>query len=357
LSPRLVVAALWVVLGVLSCTEAFAPVSTLSAPRVLAIRSSPVELLADGGVLLQALVYLPEGAGDAGFTWTWCPQLGSATTNYACAITAADLAAALTADAGPDAGSADASVTVSYELGTSATPTFTWPVPPELIQTLCVTAPTGGPSDGGADAGSDAGAAAGSDGGTGSATVRLSCSSSLTVAIELGLTAGTTTSEAYRSLTAEFTATRTDNTNPELTALQLPPVDGGDVTLTGGTLAAGRAYALTALLPATASDTYAQSLNGPPGEDAGARTTTRYEGLSVAWYVEQGSLAAATTSLPAGGPDDAGLDTRDWAALTRNTWTVPASTRGPVRLIAVVRDTRLGVGWAEARFTVVGGSN
>ena len=361
-APVVVFAVLAASIGFFACVQSFAPAERLTSARVLAIRANPVELEPDASVTFEALVYVPNDAGSSPPTWawSWCPQLGSSSDNYACAISSEALSSALF----PDAGAA-----FTYDGGSASTMAFSWPVPPALLETLCVAGQQSAVTDGGTDAGEDAGADGGTD--AGASTIRLVCpNSSLTLAVLLSVGVGERQISATRSLTASFKVPTAATTNPSITSLSAA-LDGGTAIATGGRLIAGQSYTLTAVVPASACDQYQQTIFVPSvadgGEDGGDDggfmfppgmrvTVTELEGLSIAWYIEEGSLASATTQLAPGQLDDAGTDDRDFAALVTNTWTIPASTRGTVKVIAVIRDTRNGLDWLESSFDVQGGT-
>jgi hypothetical protein len=333
-----------------ACVEAFTPGDQLASPRVLAIRTDPVELSDDGGVTLQALIWVPGGGSPTSWSWSWCPQLGTALDNYACALNASALATLLSPDGG---------ITIDYDAGTTATVGFSWPIPPDVLRAICAAQSTdAGDTDAGSlDAGdADAGLDGGADGGT-VVGLRLFCGNSLSLAMLLDVTAGGRQLSATRTLTVAYDVPSSVNTNPTIDSLEID----------GGVLIAGHTYQLLAAVPTLASDQYLQTLRGPGqadtdgGADGGpqpppARTITALEGLSIAWYVEQGTLGTATTTLAPGELDDAGIDGRDFNALGTNTWAVPANVSGQVTVIAVIRDTRSGVAWLQRTFDVQKGT-
>jgi len=335
-----------------SCVEPFTPSTQLNSVRVLAIRSTPPELSPDGSVTLDALVFVP-GDGAAGEDWTWCPSLGAAATNYACALSAATLASELDPDGG---------IQLDAGLGSGSSVSFVYPVDPTTLEALC--RPSGGDTDGGDDAGTgDAGSGDGGvdDGGTG----RLVCGQTLDVSVLLDVDAGWVAVQAFRSLTVNFSAPSDSNTNPTIAALAFAVADGGPALSDSDPLQWGVRYQLVALLPASASDSYSFGgfgMGGPPDLDGG-RSFTLYEGLSLAWYATGGTFGAANSTLvPTGlgqdGGDDGGsdgTDGRDWSSFETNTWTA-ASGSSPVRFIVVVRDTRGGVGWWSVTRAVSGAS-
>jgi hypothetical protein len=284
-------------------------------------------------------------------------------------------------------------VTINYDLGSSPTAVFSYPVAPALIQSVCLRRPG---DDGGAindfldDAGfiDDAGAEdAEADGGP---LHGLACTGDTwPVSILLTVTVGNTTLQAVRSLTVYLTPPTTPiDTNPTITGL-LPftgaaAVGDGGVSANPGDEADGSvgdagvgtidngAVTLAAQVPVADSELYVGRVPGSPGsfsldagldansgcgaDDAGeggaddggmedggcppSPSSEVYESLSLAWYVEQGQLAEATTSMPEvpfGEP-------LDWSSLLVNRWTPPAQA-GTYQMILVVRDNRGGIGW------------
>jgi hypothetical protein len=344
----------------------------------LAIRSEPVELAPDGGVSLDALVYDPDPSAAVAYSWSWCALLGGADTNYACAMTSEALSSALDPDGG---------VVINYALGSGSAAVFAYPVSPAVLRSVCAAQPIfpsdAGDFDAGAADGGDADS--GTDDGGFSSTLRLPCAGSLNVEVLLTATAGGRQLQSYRTLSMLFTAPSQVNTNPGIDGLEFFASGSDAGLLDGDALQYGQTYALQALVPASASDSYTQGnpagqgaedaggadpdggtnpADGGPGPDAGRprpdgggpedagsgqNGESRLEGLGLSWFVSAGTLGNATTNLPPGLAGDGGLDSRDWTALEANTWTAPASPKGggagQVQFILVVRDTRAGVGW------------
>jgi hypothetical protein len=79
-------------------------------------------------------------------------------------------------------------------------------------------------------------------------------------------------------------------------------------------------------------------------------TLTR-EGLSVSWYSEQGSFLT-----PSGAVGAARADQPADLSRLRGAWWTPGATRGPGRVIAVVRDSRGGIGWSAQDLWFDGGA-
>jgi hypothetical protein len=364
-----------------ACETPIGPADLLTQPRILAIRSTPPDLVpqsplvAAGQVTLDALLYLPPGSPAPTYTWSWCAAVNA---TLECATTAAQLLAIV--DPGGGSG-----LSINYALGSSPTAVFSYPVSPALIESVCIRRPSG---DAGADDGGvsldDAALADGAP-----PPVGLPCAeNSWPVAILLTVSVGTTTLQAERSLTVYLTTPDTENTNPTILGLSpfsladardAGPLANPDEESDGGLEDAGiagvadGAVVMGAIVPATATDLYVGSVGGsffPSAdaaiEDAGpcipeeggfeedggpvcepAPSQEVYEALDIAWYVGGGSLAATTTSMPGVANGAA----QDWSAVLLNRWTPPAQA-GSYPIILVARDNRGGVGWLVTSATV-----
>lgn len=363
--PMIAVAAITSWLGV-ACDRPLSPVYRLDRARVLAIRSEPIDLAPDAGVKLDALLYLPTGSPLPTYEWSWCFGLGGADNGYQCTTDAGTLRALL--DAGPE-------VALDYALGSSAAVTFGYPANPELLKlAACPLAADGG--DGGDT----------SDGGD-AGTMRTFCPGQLTVAILLTVHVGEESLRAMRQLTVLLDTPTAASLNPDVDGLTASiattwsdggtPPEGGWLLVASVPDASSELYTLGN--PRQQSDPQTADAGtdaggqqpapdggegGPgfdggggmgPGFDAGgpavdAGTTfdagngpfqaEQKESLELAWFVDDGTLEWATTTLRAA-PANA---ERDWTALLQNYWTAPASST-PRTFILVVRDNRGGVGW------------
>lgn len=355
-----------------SCSPSVAPISQLDKARVLALRAEPTELVPDGGVTLDALLYLPPGSPTPTWAWSWCPALD---TSYACATTAA----ALTSTLDPDGG---LGLALDFALGSGATATFAYPASPSVLKQLAC--PQVSPAtDAGTDGGSDAGAS--DDGGALDAGV-VFCLNEFTVNVLLTVHVGTTDLRAMRQLTVLLDAPSAPlNANPTILGLTVSP---GGLLPDGGTRP-DAVYQLLADLADSASETFTQASpfspqGGPPqdldagvgprdggmpprtdagepdagepdagvteadaGLDSDGGSRSQREGLSLAWYVDRGQLESADTTLRQGNA----AETRNWTALLENGWTAPDGG-GAANFILVVRDTRGGIGWFVQQTTV-----
>jgi hypothetical protein len=392
-----------------SCEATIATPDVLTGPRILAIRSTPVDLVPGEAVTLDALVYAPPGSPQPTYQWSWCAALGA---TLQCAVSADQLGQLLDDDA--------SGTTVNYSLGGGAKALFVYPVSPTVIEEACdrrsaILLDAGFSDDGGLlddDASSpvallEAGAPAG-----------LTCSGdSWTVYVQLTVQVGGTTLQAVRNLTAYLDVPTETNSNPTIDGL-LPFAtlaslsDGGALANAGdesdgAVLDAGvggvtpSGVVLAAEIPESASEIYTTralqdggaDLGGgatsetpcedaaPPEEDAGdaggsvvdastdasddadddagafaplpsfgncsTNTAGVHESLTLAWYAGGGTLARATTTLLAA---RVGAP-QDWSSLLLNPW-APPSQAGTTPIILVVRDNRGGVGWWVQSATV-----
>ena len=336
----------------------------LDAPRVLAIQSNPVELAPDGAVNLQALIYVPPGSPQPSYQWSWCAGLN---TTLQCSVTATELTTLLDPDG-------TLGVSINYALGGDAGATLGFPVDPSVIQAACSRrlAP-----DGSIDTTFDASAFLDEDAEAGlpfdaSIGGTLGCrGDQLTLYAVLTATVGSQTLQAVRDLTVDSAPPTSTNTNP--TVVGLLPItslssvaeagpfgdpggnaDGGIVDAGVGALNGG-VLTLAAVVPLSATDFFPGSPtpNGgfgalspffdagcTPDDDGGCAAQLGYEGLSLAWYVQGGTLLDPTTTMrgvPQGSP-------QDWHGVLVNQWALPTQP-GTYTVILVARDTRGGVGW------------
>jgi len=377
-----------------ACETPIAPAYLLNAPRILAVRTNPVDLAPGGQVTIDSLVYTPPGSPAPAYQWSWCASVG---TTLQCATTAAELTTLLD----PDGSNG---VNIDYALGSSPTATFKYPVEPALIQAACARRPDLDAGEDAGDAGEDAGEDLLDEAGTvtsvpivleGGVIARLACGAdSLTVYILLTVTVGDKTMQAVQDLTLDLVAPTSTNTNPTIVGLApftaSVPSDAGVIANPGDEAdgavedagirsVAGGAIAIAADVPVTATDLYegrtgtfeldafAPVTTGTTcvpleagadggedgsdeeetdgGDDGGAVVCTPvgpevYESLGLAWFVESGEIESPTTSMRSvaqGAP-------QDWSAALLNRWTPPAQA-GTYEIIVVARDNRGGVGW------------
>jgi hypothetical protein len=178
---------------------------------------------------------------------------------------------------------------------------------------------------------------------------------------------GDVTLQAVRQLTLAVNPPTSIDTNPSVLGVQpfttsVPAeagplaspgalADGGTEDVGVGTSASGDVV-LAALVPRAASDPYVPgfAISDDGGDDASDAASTAasvdagavYESLQLAWFVQNGVLAQATTALPAARQGDP----QGWSSLLVNRWT-PPGTPGTSEMILVIRDNRGGVGWVR----------
>ena len=330
-----------------ACEAPLTPGYLLNGARVLAIQSDPVDLVPDGSVTLQALLYLPPGAPAPTYQWSWCAAVG---TTLQCSVDAGRLTQILDQDG------AVVGVNIDYSLGSNAQAVFPYPVDPSILQSACVRVLL----EAGADTGEDAGEPTleGDAGPPVVGTGGLTCNgTSWTVYVLLTVGVGDVTLQATRSLTAYLAPPDAANTNPSIVGLS-PFTDGGSGSDAGpladpGDQADGSVVepavgtegdagiVLAAQIPLTATDLYNVTPFGAT-EEGDASEGGVYESLTLSWYVQGGLLEHATTTMPSirlGTP-------QDWGSLLVNQW-APPSVQGSTSFILVVRDNRGGVGWLQ----------
>jgi hypothetical protein len=349
-----------------ACETPLTPGYELTNARVLAIQSNPVDLMPDGSVSLQALLYLPPGSPAPTYQWSWCAAVGS---SLQCSIDAGALTQILDPEQSLGVG-------INYALGSGAQAAFAFPVDPSILQGACVRVLA---EAGAAEAGDEAGEptiGVDEDGGVPAAgTGRLACNgTSWTVYVLLTVGVGDTSFQAVRSLTAYLTPPASTNTNPSVVGLS-PFTDASPDAGTladPGTQADGSiaepsigtngdaGLVIVAQIPLSATDLYSVTSFGAGEEDASEGglppcppdagdvsfdagcVPQIYESLNLEWYVQGGLLQKATTTMPAvrlGTP-------QDWSSLLVNQW-APPSSQGSSQFILVVRDNRGGVGWLQ----------
>jgi hypothetical protein len=111
----------------------------LNQPRILAVQAEPPQPSFGTATTLRTLVYQPPLTANSEncpnpsaaptYQWSWCPWPTSANDNYACPTPESDFDQLY---AGLGLGTAPA-----FDLGTSATATFTNPFPAKLLYALC----------------------------------------------------------------------------------------------------------------------------------------------------------------------------------------------------------------------------
>ncbi len=281
-----------------------APLSLITAPRLVAVRSEPAEAPPGAMVTMSALAASPDGAVTPApaIDWSVCTTPKPIAENGA--VAASCLAAGGTTPVG------DTAAPLPVVLPAAGCSLFGPELPPETAgELLQPRAPdvTGGYFQP---------LRADFDGAT-IALVRIRCA----------------LPGASLAAATAFAAQYTNNVNPTLTTISAT-VDGAAVALDA--LPAGRAVVFTAGWTAASPESY-------PVFDADTQTlTTHREAMTVAWYANAGAFAT----------ERSGRAENDPALFASDTWTAPA-TAGGVHLWVVLSDDRGGVDFSDVALTVV----
>ena len=120
--------------GLVACSNDFAPYSELDRLRVLAIQAEPATPLPGEKTALSALTFAPAGQGVA-YHWTWCPAAAPAGNDYVCPLSQAEADQAFAFALDPSV----ASEMPSLDLGSSETASFVNPFALSALAGLCAT--------------------------------------------------------------------------------------------------------------------------------------------------------------------------------------------------------------------------
>ena len=313
-NPTLTLA--WVGIGAAiagtSCGASFDPYNELKSFRLLAVRAEPPTLAPNATATLDALLYEPDSDVTT-YAWSWCPVRSGAEGAYDCAMSEADFKAQLAAAGVP-------SDSISFDLGSRPTATFTYPLDPAVLAAVC-SSPMGPPS--------------------GSAAAIINCDQGFPVSVGLTVTHGGKTISGFKTLHLALDTAAHPNANPVMgglaiaaskgTVSEAQPLEPGDATFTA-TLT--KDYELFADVPETSAETFFGTTT------AGIAPTEQREVLFVTWFIEAGSTSDLRTTFYEG---TAGFDKLD-----HNTWTLPQPEEFPrdrARVVLVLRDSRGGVAW------------
>lgn len=293
--------------------------------RVLAVRSTPADLVPGESATLDALVFQP-GEDDLEFEWSWCPSRDSET--FECNIAERDLRSAW-------AKTGSASELPRYDLGSASEASFPHMFTQELVLALC-----GALSTDAADA----------------EQATLACLGELQVSVRLTVRSKNDEVTAVKDLVLLGTEPSPEqrNTNPALPdKLAVRDLAGGSALDADDALRAGHTYALSVDLDESTAERFLPAVTPSDPEPKKRRET-----LVMTWFMTIGSEANPDGE---GDFDDIGDRQRttfvdghsDFDTLTRNGWKLPL-TAGPepADFFLVLRDERGGVGWLGHRFAV-----
>ncbi len=291
-----------------ACSDGFTAYNELDRLRVLAISAQDPWLAPDQSTELSALVVQIDDR-PVTYRWSWCPLLGTPSEGYPCAISRVQLQATI------DEALGSGVITVPpYELGTTATATYTYSLPPEFFQAACEAIKSGEVPE--------------------FVTIP-QCEGSFPIGIRLEISDGDSSITAVKEIELVYEDIEL-NTNPvilggeaELMGVVVPLAEDGSTVLKRDT-----AYDLRLTIPETSIQKY---LDTPP---EGGDPVEREERLTITWFSDAGSFEAIRTGYL---QDQVSLD---FARL--NTFTIPKAVDFPgdtIRLYFVIRDNRKGASW------------
>lgn len=301
-----------------ACAQDFAPYREVRGLRLLAVSADDPWLAPNQETTLRALVVAPEGS-EVNYSWSWCPLTRGSDTGYLCALTRDEIQAQIDEIAGPGL------LTVPpYELGTEATATYRYALPPQFFQAACEALRQanipGLPN-------------------------LPRCGQTFPINIRLEIQSGDTTITAVKDVELVFEPTEL-NTNPRLRGLVAYAAATPQVSIPvnedgSARLSRGEAYRLELEIDPEEAQPF---LFTPPD---GSPPVTRREQLVFTWFVEAGELKFTRTSFIEG---EITFD-----AARENTFTppnVPDYPERTLRLWIVARDGRRGLSWIERSVTL-----
>ena len=324
------------VAGAVGCGADLTPKTKLRDARILAVRAEPVNPEPGQASTFTPLVYLPVGE-TVTYQWSWCPFPTESTTGYPCSIDQAGLDRLALA-----AGLLDVP---PLDLGTASTVSFANPFPIAFTAALC---------------GNDPATLArvfGAMGGAAANTGMFSCGlATFPVQIKLTITTAKTTDVGVFNLNLPIDDTTPRNQNPVVRGLLDATTPPGIPLDDLGTVIrpTGSDVTLVVDMDETVSEPYLDKVTLPDGmyqRDANGNLVLgpARERITVSWFKEFGGLDKDTSGYNAKSLDAAG-NPIPFTVAQKNTWTAPLKADNPpkaVKLIAVVRDGRGGVGWTS----------
>ncbi len=310
--------ALLLTAAVVGCGGDFDPYNRLTSLRILGIQAEPAWLAQGVSTTLRAAVFTPH-TDAVSYEWSWCPFRASTEAGFNCAVSEAELNAAL-------AQGGASNLQVSYALGNAASATFSAPLPTELLAAIC----------------------AGAIQGTGLFVPN--CVDGFPISIGLTVRAGGDTVVAMKEVIVQLDVLRPVNENPRITELRVGPAGARveESTLladdaTSASVTLSEEVELYATVPETAAERYL------PRPDASTpEPTERLETLTLSWFIEVGDTKSMRTSFVWG---ESKFDD-----LEHNTWSLPEPESTPetsARLWLVLRDNRGGTSWLTRAVTLL----
>lgn len=288
------------------CEPDYTPYHELEGFRVLAVRAEKPALREGESSALEALVFLEDGDPRAlRFAWSWCPLRLPSSAGGECALSEAQVAMLLGVPS------------VSFDLGTEASPELVYPGSAEAVRAACENQ-----------------AAA-------EIAVLLDCEGGLPISVRADVTFGGKTIRVHKEVRLMFEA-EAPNVNPSLGAVSFRLADSKDALLPwteadAARLMLGKEYELAVEVPASAAESFV-----PRATEVEPNPEPRRESLFITWFTTTGSVLKARTWFLDG--------SIEFAELGDNEWSLPKAgdeEQGSARLILVLRDERGGVDWLE----------
>jgi hypothetical protein len=298
------------------CGSDFAPFNRVTGLRVLAIQSEPAAPLSGETATFNALVATPSAqpAPPLTYKWSWCPVAGAAGEGYRCPFEKEKIDAFLVANGQP--------ALPSFDLGTDATATFAYDIPPEALAAVCsgkLVLP-GQP-----------------------VSFPLDCSAGFPIQIMLTVSSDTDALTAVQTVKLRFDPATPANTNPRIDGLSA--ILGPANMLMPMPIVASAADGPLVTLPRQVATRVQVDMDQSVaevyvGKDDDGNPATLTERLFLTWFIETGDTNDMRTSFYSG--------STNFADLLKNDWTpgpIKNYPSGTARMFVVAHDNRGGVSW------------
>lgn len=314
-------------LALSACSDDFTPFAELDRLRVLAIRAQNPTLTSSGALSstsIVPLVYRSDDSTPLSYAWSWCPAYGGAALGYRCLIDESQLAALA------QAGGVTLPDDFSFQLSTTATASFSYPLPSATLRQLCDSINnTELPQ-----------------------TAALpDCEQGMEIAVNLTVTQGEAQVRAIKQILLQFDAADMNgkvqnppNENPSIRGVYyLDPAEPDTLHEWTGEpeFTRGVEYGVLVQVPIEDAESYVEYRTQTPDTP----TETR-EYLAITWLSEAGGFEFTRTGYTSDAPES------KFPELMANTWTIPKTddyASDETVLYFVLRDDRGGQTWIEKR--------
>jgi len=303
-----------------ACSPDFEPYNEVHNLRVLAVRAEPPQLPPDESATLDLLVHVePDDPRPVTYHWSWCPFSAGSTSGYTCA-TDRDTLQALIDEAAPGVVEVP-----GFDLGTSATATLPYPVPPVVLQAACQQLLMQDVPD----------------------FLELpDCVTGFPVLIKVEVRQGDDVITAVKEVKLLYGANEAPNANPALSGASIFESKAGPSTsvVLGEepvALRRGLLHRWHVELEAGEAELFQPS---PRPEDPDPAPA--HESLAVSWFAQGGEMEYRRTGYIE--------DFTTFEQATANAWTTPTTKEfdgESMSIYMVVRDNRGGVGWLSRQVT------